>query len=262
MANRRMFNKELVSSDKFIDMPVSTQLLFFHLGMNADDEGFVSSPKRIMRSVCCSEDDLKILLSKGFLIVFESGVVVIKEWDKHNQIRKDRLTPTIHHEEKQSLQLTDIQQAQPIDNQKTTNGLPSVVEVRRVENRIEENSTTPKSEKGALVISFWNETFSTSTKVDRALENELNRKIDEYGMQEVKRVITDFHKYFHGEKYWINTPQTLFSFVKSGLFGKIYHATEESMLITSKKSGNNMRNGKVKDEIKEPDYNVEDFMMR
>ena len=89
MANRRMFNKELVSSDKFIDMPATSQLLFFHLGMNADDEGFVSSPKRIQRSIGCSEDDLRILIGKEFIVGFESGVIVITEWNKHNQIRKE-----------------------------------------------------------------------------------------------------------------------------------------------------------------------------
>jgi hypothetical protein len=129
MANRRMFHRELVSSDKFIDMPASTQLLFFHLGINADDEGFVSSPKRIQRMVGCGEDDLKILLAKNFIVGFDSGVVVITDWNKHNQIRKDRFVPTLHAEEKQQLQLVDSEQCQPNVNQMSTMGKPSIVEV-------------------------------------------------------------------------------------------------------------------------------------
>jgi len=133
MANRRMFNKELVSSDKFLDMPISSQALFFHLGMNADDEGFVSSPKRISRGIGCSEDDIKILIAKQFVVSFDSGVIVIKEWDKHNQIRKDRFTPTIHNDEKALLQVVDITSAQPVDNQVATTGQPSIVKSSIVE---------------------------------------------------------------------------------------------------------------------------------
>ena len=130
-----MFNKELISSDKFIDMPATSQLLFFHLGMNADDEGFVSSPKRIQRSIGCSEDDIKVLISKQFIIGFESGIIVITEWKKHNNIRKDRFTPTIYTQEKAHLQVIDIQQAQPNDNQVTTNGIPSIGKVRLGNNK-------------------------------------------------------------------------------------------------------------------------------
>ena len=86
-----MFNKELISSDKFLDMPVSSQLLFFHLGMNADDDGFVSSPRRIQRTVGCSEDDIKVLIGKNFVVGFESGVIVISEWGKHNQNKKRQI---------------------------------------------------------------------------------------------------------------------------------------------------------------------------
>ena len=136
-----MFNKELVSSDKFLDMPVSSQALFFHLGMNADDEGFVSSPKRISRSIGCSGDDLKILIAKSFVVSFDSGVIVIKEWSSHNQIRKDRFTPTIHKEEKAQLQVTDIQQPQPSGNQVATTRQPSVVKVSSVEVSIKKEYT-------------------------------------------------------------------------------------------------------------------------
>ena len=90
MANRRMFSLSVIDTDKFLDMPVSSQLLYFHLGMRADDDGFVSSPKRIARTTNCGDDDLRILTTKGYIIPFESGVVVIRHWRQNNQLRSDR----------------------------------------------------------------------------------------------------------------------------------------------------------------------------
>ena len=84
MAERRMFAKTIIDSDLFLDMPMSTQLLYFHLSMRADDDGFINNPKKIQRMIGCSEDDLKMLIMKQFIIPFESGVVVIKQWRIHN----------------------------------------------------------------------------------------------------------------------------------------------------------------------------------
>lgn len=90
-----MFSPDIVDSDAFLDMPTSSQLLYFHLGMRADDDGFVN-PKKIMRMVGANGDDLKVLLTKRFLLPFESGVVVIKHWLIHNLIRKDRYKETMY----------------------------------------------------------------------------------------------------------------------------------------------------------------------
>ena len=90
MANRRMFSNDVVGTDRFLEMPLTSQALYFHLGMRADDDGFISSPKTITRSVNCGEDDLKILISKGYVIPFENGVVVIADWAVNNWIRPDR----------------------------------------------------------------------------------------------------------------------------------------------------------------------------
>lgn len=107
MANRRMFSKDVVDSDKFLDMPPTAQNLYFHLGIHADDDGFVSSPKKVQRSATASNDDLTSLISKGFIIPFETGVVVITDWHLNNQIRKDRYKETIYQEEKANLLLTN-----------------------------------------------------------------------------------------------------------------------------------------------------------
>ena len=107
MAERRMFAKTIIDSDAFIDMPTSARLLYFDLGMRADDDGFVNSPKKIMRMTGASEDDLRMLCAKKFIIPFESGVVVIKHWKIHNYIAKDRYTETKYKEEKSMLFLDE-----------------------------------------------------------------------------------------------------------------------------------------------------------
>lgn len=107
MAERRMFAKTIIDSDAFLDMPLSSQCLYFHLSMRADDEGFVNNPKKIQRMIGASEDDLKLLIAKSFLIVFETGVVVIKHWKLHNYIQKDRFKPTVYQEEKALLNEKD-----------------------------------------------------------------------------------------------------------------------------------------------------------
>jgi len=107
MAERRMFSKSIIDSDLFLDMPSSTQILYFHLGMRADDDGFVNSPQKIMRMVSCSKNDMDMLIFKNFIIPFETGVCVIKHWRIHNYIRGDRYTPTIYTEEKTMLMIDD-----------------------------------------------------------------------------------------------------------------------------------------------------------
>ena len=100
MADRRMFAKTIIDSDAFLDMPSSTQALYFHLGMRADDEGFINNAKKIQRVVGASDDDLKLLIAKRFVIPFETGIIVIKHWKIHNYIRKDRLKETVYQAEK------------------------------------------------------------------------------------------------------------------------------------------------------------------
>ena len=93
-----MFSTAIVNSDPFLDMPASTQSLYFHLGLHCDDDGFVY-PKKVMRLVNAGDDDLKILISKKFVLPFESGVTVIKHWRENNYIRSDRYRQTTHKEE-------------------------------------------------------------------------------------------------------------------------------------------------------------------
>ena len=95
MAERRMIAKSIIKSDLFLDMPATTQNLYFHMLLEADDDGFINSPKSIMRVIGAKDDDIKVLISKQFIIPFESGVLVIKHWKIHNYIQKDRYRPSL-----------------------------------------------------------------------------------------------------------------------------------------------------------------------
>jgi len=144
-----MFTKSIIESDAFLDLPVSARLLYFDLGMRGDDDGFVDSPKRIMRLTGASDDDLKILIAKQFLIPFDSGVVVIRHWGIHNYIRPDRYKPTQYQLEKSALSkekggayASCLPLGIPSDNQVSTTCQPNgyVTEQNRIEgNRTEDN---------------------------------------------------------------------------------------------------------------------------
>ena len=107
MAERRMFAKTIVLSDAFLDMPLGARCLYMTMGMLADDDGFVNAPKSIMRQSGASEDDLKVLISKKFVIPFDSGVIVIKHWRINNYLQKDRLQPTKYQDELKELTIED-----------------------------------------------------------------------------------------------------------------------------------------------------------
>lgn len=107
MAERRMFTNKITESDAFLEMSLTSQSLYFHLCMNADDDGFVKNPKRICRMIGANDDDLKLLIAKSFVLNYESGVIVIKHWRMHNLLRKDRYNPTEYIEERSMLYLKE-----------------------------------------------------------------------------------------------------------------------------------------------------------
>jgi hypothetical protein len=131
MAQKRMFTMNIVDSDAFLDMPLSSQCLYFHLNMRADDDGFIGNPKRIQKIVGASEDDLKLLIAKRFILVFEDGVIVIKHWRMHNTIRSDRYNATQYQDElallsikdNKSYSLSSGNQLATIGNQNASTGL-------------------------------------------------------------------------------------------------------------------------------------------
>ena len=110
MARRRMFSLDVVDEDKFLDLPATTQLLYFHLGMRADDDGFIGNPRRITKMLGMSDVELNLLCSAGYLIPFETGVVVITHWKMQNTLQNDRYKPTKYREEKNELHLNGIKE--------------------------------------------------------------------------------------------------------------------------------------------------------
>lgn len=153
MAQRRMVSQQICDSDAFLDMPISSQALYFHFLIRADDEGFIGNPKKIMKIVGVQEDDLKVLLTKRFILGFESGVLVIKHWLIHNTIRMDRFNTTSYEKEKESLYVKENKSytdRQPNGNQMATSGMRKLSEVKLSK----ENISKVKETLGSLKESF------------------------------------------------------------------------------------------------------------
>lgn len=157
MAQKRMFDKTITNSDKFLEMPVSTQNLYFHLSMNADDDGFVDNWKSIIKISGAKEDDLKLLIAKSYVIPFESGVIVIKHWRINNFLRKDRHIDTHYIEEMQQLDVANNNEY--VLKDWSTNGQPSIDKNRIDKNNIYINTCSNKPTTNftneELFIAFW-----------------------------------------------------------------------------------------------------------
>lgn len=154
MANKRMFSLDVVDTDLFLEMPTSSQALYFQLGMRADDDGFVSSPKKIAKISNCGEDDLRLLATKGYIIPFDNGVIVITHWNiNNNKIKGDRYKPSIYKKEKELLVL---------DNGKYLgNGAEMVPEsiqsgdIVEPQNRIDKNRVDKSNNYSVHFDTFW-----------------------------------------------------------------------------------------------------------
>lgn len=147
MANKAIFSKTIIDTDAFLEMPATTQNLYFHLNMHADDDGFIGNPKRIGRMIGASDDDFKILIAKKFIIVFESGVIVIKHWRIHNTLSKMRYKETSYLDEKSQLLIKEnnaysLDEGKPLDDSK-------LVEMgkRQVRRTVDEQETNLSKDK-------------------------------------------------------------------------------------------------------------------
>lgn len=173
MAQKRMFSLAVIDTDRFMDMPVSTQALYFHLGMHGDDDGFVASPRKIARSAGCNDDDLRLLIQKQYIIPFESGVIVISDWGANNTLKNDRYKPTVYQDEKALLSLTPAGRyvkniaenghslpngtnLEPVWNQPGTRTEPqqNITEHNRTEHRVEgaAKPPTPAQKQGKRFV--------------------------------------------------------------------------------------------------------------
>lgn len=153
MANKRMFALDVIDTDRFCEMPVSARLLYYELGMRGDDEGFVQNPKRIMLTTSTTVDDLKVLAAKGYVILFDSGVLVITHWQKNNFIQKDRFHETTCLAEKAQIQTTDskIYELLPSGNKLDTPCIRTVsdleAQIRLDKTRVEKKTRAPSSRR-------------------------------------------------------------------------------------------------------------------
>ena len=185
MAERRMFAKTIVTSDAFLDMPLSSRCLYFTLAMFADDDGFVNNPKSIMRQVGASMDDLNILIAKRFILTFDSGVIVIKHWKIHNYIAKDRYKETKYLEEKSQLSIDSngaytecIQDVYKLETQDRL-GKERLGEESLGEDRVVDSSTTATAnEENKLQV--WE--GSLGKGVVMLTENQVGALLDELGL--------------------------------------------------------------------------------
>lgn len=194
MAEKRMFSKKIIDTDWFMDMPASTQNLYFHLSMRADDDGFVSSPKRIIKLIGATEDDYKILIAKKFVIPFESGVCVITDWRINNYLRTDRYTETIYKEEKDSLVLDE--------KGKYNLGIPQVYPVLSISNSNTISNTNINKDR---VVGEEKKSKHKYGEFKRVLltDEELEKLNKEFGEEETQKAITYLDEYIEmkGAKY-------------------------------------------------------------
>ena len=221
MAERRMFAKTIIDSDLFLDMSLSTQSLYFHLSMRADDEGFINNPKKIQRMIGAGDDELKILIAKSFIIPFASGICVIKHWKIHNFIRTDRYKETFYLNEKEQLNCTDSKVYElknievfntnitgiPNGNQKDTTGIPDVnqmdTQVRLGKARLGKVSLDTIGQKNSKAIpdnlqqvaEAWNSlNLSCIKSINNTRLKLLNSRIKEVGIEVVIEAINNISK--------------------------------------------------------------------
>lgn len=169
MAERRMFSKTIVDSDDFLDMPAEAQLLYFHLSMRADDDGFIT-PKKVMRLIGAKDDSIKLLIAKNFIIPFDTGVIVIRHWRINNYLRNDRYKETEYVDEKKQLDLVNNKYEK---NDADINGIP-VVYQRDTQVRLGKDSIGKNNDNSLRSLSC-SEPYSERTEIhpDKCEENNI-----------------------------------------------------------------------------------------
>lgn len=179
-----MFTMKIVDSDAFLEMPLSTQCLYFHLNMRADDDGFIGNTKRIMKIIGASEDDLRLLIAKRFVLTFEDGVIVIKHWRMHNTLSRDRYAETSYTDEKKMLLLKDngsysLTGGNPIDDTRLIERSG-----RQTQQRRNKDATKTHSDKG----------LDIDKDIDKEKDNKLIVSKDTICQTDVRRVIEEWNK--------------------------------------------------------------------
>lgn len=246
MAERRMFAKTIIDSDAFLDMPLSTQSLYFHLSMRADDDGFINNPKKIQRMVGCGDDDLKLLMAKRFILVFDSGVIVIKHWKIHNYIRNDRYKPTLYQEEKAELAEKNSKaytfKTEVIESENHLGipygchlvyqdgnrmGYQMDTQVRLGKDRLvkdkKKNSVEPSSTMPELFEKVW-KTYPKKTNKKKAREQFLKKFKTEEDLESFKKGYKDYLAYIKLNDWY--HPQELFRWIRDDRYNDEYDLSQ------------------------------------
>ena len=200
-----MFSKTITECDFFLDMPLSSQALYFHLGMQADDDGFVS-PNRIVRMIGSQPDDLKVLLTKKFIIPFDNGVVVIKHWKENNYIQKDRKKDTLY---KKELKLLNI------ENNVYKMDTDCIQNVRLGKDSIGKDSIVKD------ILGYWKLKKSLPNHKENILLRKIQKKhftiLNSYSFEEIKKAIDNYNIILTEKKYYWSHRWTLWEFITRGL---------------------------------------------
>lgn len=187
MATKRMFSKDIVRTDRFLDMSLSTQALYFHLCLDADVKGFVS-PRSIMRLINATNDDLTVLITKGFIIPFESGVIVVRDWHVHNYIQEEREAKSQYMTEYSQLELQPQGNYQLLENSEST-----LKQIRLDKIRLEQiNNVPPKGDTTPQqFIDSFNSLLKRNFKLTKGRENKLRLRLKSYSLEEVLKALAN-----------------------------------------------------------------------
>lgn len=220
MAEKRMFSKTIIDSDAFLDMPLSTQALYFHLSMRADDDGFINNPRKIQRMIGCGEDDLKLLIAKKFVIIFESGVIVIKHWRIHNYIQKDRYKETVYRKEKSMLSLKEnkaytLGKINGDDNMQNVNNLDTICIKEETSSKSENEDKVNKIKGSDGCIQS---VYKTDTQI-RLDKNSIDKNsIDKDNIESLSVVVRSNNEVFkHFEKCGFMMSSKLMEFIAADI---------------------------------------------
>lgn len=202
MAEKRMFSIKLIDTDLFLELPISSQNLYFHLGMRADDDGFVDKPKTIMKVVGAKEDDLKILIMKRFIIPFDNGLIVIRHWRLNNYLRSDRYNETKYLEEKSMLSIKENGEYELKNDVGIPSGLPNTINLN-LNNNNNNNSldnTINLVENKEINNKETKETKSTRHKYGKyqrilLTNDEYDKLCEEFGDDYIHKVIERVDEY-------------------------------------------------------------------
>ena len=248
MAEKRMFSLSVCDTDWFLDLPLSTQALYFHLALRADDDGFVDSPKSILRKTGASANDYDLLVAKRYILKFESGVIVIKHWRMHNTVQRDRYHATQFQSELSTLELkdnksyTEKKQCQPSDNQVTTECIQNVSNLDTtckqnvssglglgldigldkglgLDNNnilsVATNEMLPWSDEAVLIFNLWNECgIIHHNALTPEIEKTINKAVALYGVDAVGNAIKHYYIVYKDTNYFFSYKWKLVDFLK------------------------------------------------